>query len=159
MGFIHPNLLAPATVISRYSLSHACWQKGDIFFVISGFVIPFSVRNVKHTPGFLLRFAVRRSIRLDPPYWLTIILELSAIKLSLMLFPGLGTPFPSVEQILAHFVYAQELLGFGSIIVIFWTLCYEVQFYIVFVSALVLARALRGRLGDRMTFGIMTCCR
>ncbi len=38
----------------------------DIFFVISGLVIPLSVRNAKHTPGFLLRFAVRRSIRLDP---------------------------------------------------------------------------------------------
>jgi len=127
----------------------------DIFFVISGFVIPLSVRNAEHTPGFLLRFAIRRSIRLDPPYWLTIFLELIAIKLGLMLFPALDTPFPSVESILAHFVYAQELLGFSSMNAVFWTLCYEVQFYIVFVGALVLARALRRRLGDRTTFGIV----
>jgi peptidoglycan/LPS O-acetylase OafA/YrhL len=128
----------------------------DVFFVISGFVISFSVRNAEHTPGFLFRFGVRRSIRLDPPYWLTIFLELLAIKLGLMLFPSLGTPFPSMEKILAHFVYAQELLGYGSIVQIFWTLCYEVQFYLVFVGALVLARVLRIRIGEQTTLVIMT---
>ena len=39
----------------------------DMFFVISGFVIRLSVRNAEHTLGYLFRFAVRRSIRLDPP--------------------------------------------------------------------------------------------
>jgi peptidoglycan/LPS O-acetylase OafA/YrhL len=127
----------------------------DIFFVISGFVISYSIRNARHTPGFLFRFGVRRSIRLDPPYWVTIILELFAIKLGLMLFPALGTPFPSVEMIMAHFVYAQDLLGYGGIISIFWTLCYEIQFYIVFVGALVFARALGHRLGDRRAYSFM----
>lgn len=128
----------------------------DVFFVISGFVIPFSVRNAEPTPGFLLRFGVRRSIRLDPPYWFTILLELCAIKLGLMLFPALGTPFPSLEQILTHFVYAQEILGHGSIVAIFWTLCYEVQFYLVFVGALVMARSLAGSAGPRVASVLMT---
>jgi len=42
------------------------------FFVISGFVIMQSMRNAQITPGFIGRFAVRRSLRLDPPYWVTI---------------------------------------------------------------------------------------
>lgn len=121
----------------------------DIFFVISGFVISYSVRNADHTLGFLFRFGVRRSIRLDPPYWLTIFFELLLIKLGLMLFPALNTPFPEVEKILAHFVYMQDLLGYGNIVDIFWTLCYEVQFYLVFVSFLVLLRNLRGVFGGR----------
>src|SRR5262245_44222872 len=48
----------------------------EIFFVISGFVIAFSVRDGNYTPGYLFRFCLRRSIRLDPPYWATIALEL-----------------------------------------------------------------------------------
>ena len=44
----------------------------DIFFVLSGFVIAYSVREARITPRFLGRFALRRSIRLDPPYWITI---------------------------------------------------------------------------------------
>ena len=120
----------------------------DIFFVISGFVISYSVRNADHTPGFLFRFGIRRSIRLDPPYWLTIFLELLLIKLGLLLFPALNTPFPSIEKILAHFVYMQDLLVYGNIVDIFWTLCYEVQFYLVFVSFLVLLRSLKGVIGN-----------
>jgi peptidoglycan/LPS O-acetylase OafA/YrhL len=127
----------------------------DIFFVISGFVISFSVRNAEHTLGFLFRFGVRRSIRLDPPYWLTIFIELVAIKIGLMLFPQLSTPFPSMEKILAHFVYAQGILGYDNIINVFWTLCYEVQFYLVFVGALVLARALRQWSGKKIADRIM----
>ena len=44
-------------------------------------------------------------------------------------------------QIAVHLAYAQDLLGFGSISPIFWTLCLEVQFYLVF--ALLLLTRLR----------------
>jgi peptidoglycan/LPS O-acetylase OafA/YrhL len=121
----------------------------DVFFVISGFVISYSVRNYLHTPGFLFRFGLRRSIRLDPPYWITIALELIAIKLGLYLFPALGTAFPSPAKIAAHFFYLQNLLGYGNIVDIFWTLCYEVQFYIVFVGMLVLAKTTGDLFGSR----------
>lgn len=115
----------------------------DVFFVISGFVISYSVRNYQHTVGFLLRFGIRRSIRLDPPYWATIVLQLIAIKLGWLLFPALmNGEFPSWPKVAAHFAYLQDLLGYGNIVGIFWTLCYEVQFYIVFVGALVVAERL-----------------
>jgi peptidoglycan/LPS O-acetylase OafA/YrhL len=60
-----------------------------------------------------------------------------------------------MEKILAHFVYAQDLLDYGNIIPIFWTLCYEIQFYLVFVSALILARTLRIQIGEQTTHVIM----
>ena len=120
----------------------------DVFFVISGFVISYSVRNADHTPAYLLRFGIRRSIRLDPPYWLTIVLELILIKLGLIIFSDLDTPFPSTAKILAHFVYMQNLLGFGNINDVFWTLCYEIQFYIIFVGAFVVTKLTRVWLGD-----------
>src|SRR5437867_2467947 len=44
----------------------------EIFFVLSGFVIAMSMRDVRITPRFFGNFALRRSLRLDPPYLLTI---------------------------------------------------------------------------------------
>ncbi|MEX2049010.1 MAG: acyltransferase [Gemmatimonadota bacterium] len=109
----------------------------DVFFVLSGFVIAFSVRNGVHTPAYLARFALRRSIRLDPPLWATIVLELVLIQLVLALFPEQGTPIPTMGQTLANMTYVQVLLGIPSIVPVFWSLTYEVQFYIVVVASLV----------------------
>ena len=119
----------------------------DVFFVISGFVIWSSVRNYIHTPAFFARFALRRSIRLDPPYWVTLALQLAAIVFVHKWFPAIDTPFPSVPKIASLFVYLQDLLGYGDICIVFWTLCYEVQFYVAFVGALVLAQALGENFG------------
>src|SRR5262245_5475109 len=44
----------------------------EIFFVLSGFVIAMSIRGIRVTPRFFGNFALRRSLRLDPPYLLTI---------------------------------------------------------------------------------------
>jgi peptidoglycan/LPS O-acetylase OafA/YrhL len=132
-------------------LLHQGFLGVDVFFVISGFVIAYSVRAAIYTPAFLGVFALRRFIRLDPPYWLAIALEIALIELTLRLGAGSASiALPSVQQILAHLVYAQHVLGFGDIIPIFWTLCYEIQFYLFFVGALVFGRSLRISLHDRI---------
>ncbi|MDH5611273.1 MAG: acyltransferase [Gammaproteobacteria bacterium] len=110
----------------------------EIFFVISGFVIAHSVRNGNWSFHYLANFGLRRSIRLDPPYWTIIVLEIGLIYLSQYFYPNLGAKLPDTKQLVAHLFYLQELLGLGHLIPIFWTLCYEVQFYLVLVSALVL---------------------
>ncbi len=117
----------------------------DIFFVLSGFVIAYSTRNGPHTFGYLGRFALRRSIRLDPPYWVTIALEMSLIALTMRFFPARATDLPTLAQIVAHVFYAQNLLGYGDIIDIFWTLCYEIQFYLFFVLLLIARRRVPNR--------------
>jgi len=119
----------------------------NVFFVLSGFVIAYSVRDGLMSPGYFGRFALRRSIRLDPPYWSAIALELVLIFAGLALFPGLGTPTPSLPQVLAHLVYLQDILGYPHLVYSFWTLCYEFQFYLLFVGLLVLGRQLQARAG------------
>jgi peptidoglycan/LPS O-acetylase OafA/YrhL len=47
---------------------------------------------------------------------------------------------PTLPQLAAHLFYVQDLLRYGQINTIFWTLCYEVQFYLVLVGSLVLQR-------------------
>ena len=114
----------------------------EIFFVISGFVITYSVRNAVHTGSFFGRFALRRSIRLDPPYWTAIIAEIVLLKVSLAFFPDHKLPMPTAADVVAHVFYAQTLLGRMHIVTIFWTLCYEIQFYLFMVGTLVATRSL-----------------
>ena len=127
----------------------------NVFFVLSGFVIASSVRDGDWTPAFLARFTLRRSVRLDPPYWVAIALECGLILAGLRLFPSLATPIPTPAQIAAHLAYAQDLLGYGHILPIFWTLCYEFQFYIVLVGLLVIYRTLERRAGVRTAGTLM----
>jgi hypothetical protein len=110
----------------------------DIFFVISGFVIAMSVSKGAGTVGYFGRFILRRSIRLDPPYWSAILLELVLLYATLRLFPGNLAVLPTGRQLLSHFFYLQDLLGYGNIVLSFWTLCYEIQFYGFFVGLIVL---------------------
>ncbi|HWA16790.1 MAG TPA: acyltransferase, partial [Gemmatimonadales bacterium] len=126
-------LPAPLEFIARYG-----YMGVDIFFVISGFVIALSVSRGQPTFSYLGRFIFRRSIRLDPPYWVAILLEIGLLLLTLKLFTGITATLPSTPQLLSHLFYAQELLGYGSIVQVFWTLCYEIQFYLFLVGSVVL---------------------
>src|SRR5438093_125008 len=70
----HSNRLLPdfALTIARNG------QYGvQMFFVISGFVIAYSIRGARVTTGVLGSFALRRSLRLDPPYWTAIVCVLA----------------------------------------------------------------------------------
>jgi peptidoglycan/LPS O-acetylase OafA/YrhL len=129
------------------ALLHEGFLGVDIFFVLSGFVIAYSVRSGVYTPRYLGSFVIRRSIRLDPPYWVAIFLESGLVWLSLRLGASGGT-LPRPGQVLAHFLYLQNLLGLGDIVPVFWTLCYEIQFYVFLIALLVAGHALRKRLSS-----------
>jgi peptidoglycan/LPS O-acetylase OafA/YrhL len=137
------------------SLGQALAAKGfmgvEIFFVISGFVIAHSVRDGDYSFRYLGLFALRRSIRLDPPYWCAIALECVLLLASARFFPSLSHPLPAIAQTLAHLVYAQEILGYDEILPVFWTLCYEIQFYLVLISLLVVWHKTRHLLPERGT--------
>jgi peptidoglycan/LPS O-acetylase OafA/YrhL len=105
----------------------------EIFFVISGFVIAYSIRNALITPGYYGNFVLRRCIRLDPPYWATIVLALAAGVVAGSLRSDRSLAFPSLGVLAAHLCYLQNLLGLGNVVEVFWTLCIEVQFYLTFL--------------------------
>jgi len=113
-----------------------------IFFVLSGFVIAMMLDRRKITAGFAGRFALRRMIRLDIPYWvsLTVVLVLAALATRFAGVPALPL---SVPQVIAHGFYLQDLLGYSELGSVYWTLCFEVQFYLSLMGFLWLD--LRGR--------------
>ncbi|TGD72326.1 acyltransferase [Mangrovimicrobium sediminis] len=110
-----------------------------IFFVISGFVIAHSITKDEVDGKYILRFAVRRSIRLDPPYWGSIVLVVGMTWLSATV-QNEAMEWPGYQEIIAHLFYAQGILGMEHINVIYWTLCLEIQFYLVFVFLFLCAK-------------------
>lgn len=110
-----------------------------IFFVLSGFVIAMSVGNQTISARYLGWFALRRSLRLDPPYWLTIAAVLVIGYLGARY--GINQSPASAGQVAAHLFYLQDWLGFKQIQVIYWTLCYEIQFYLALILLLWGSRA------------------
>ena len=124
----------------------------NMFFVLSGFVIALSLRSAALSWRYAGLFALRRSIRLDPPYWFAIVMSLAMAKISAVLFTELaGRGQVDGGQLLAHLFYLQNILGFGDISAVFWTLCIEVQFYLFFVGAMTLVSKLTGARGSGTT--------
>lgn len=104
------------------------WLGVEVFFVISGFIIPYSLFNNKYEPANFPGFLKKRWVRIEPPYIVTIFLILLNWK-----FNGWLWSYDvdiHWKQVLAHFVYLPQFLGYGWINEIFWTLAIEFQFYI-----------------------------
>lgn len=139
----------------------SCW-KGylgvEIFFVISGFVIALSLARDRITPRFALGFAVRRYVRLFPPYIAVVFLWIATTALGKLLFPSYDLPQPSGAQLASHFLYLQNLLGLGDIVGPTWTLCLEFQFYLFYAlcTLLFLARSRPVRIIGTLLFAAAT---
>lgn len=112
-----------------------------LFFVLSGFVIPWSIRNAPPVQGLkgaisgLPAFMGRRLVRLQPPYLVACILAL-ALNWTSTLAPGYRGQFSftlpqALTALLSDNLYLTGLLGGSWILVVAWTLALEVQFYAV----------------------------
>ena len=99
-----------------------------IFYVLSGFVITSMLGPRRMGLRFLGQFALRRMVRLDIPYWVNIVLVLLMMRWA----AGFGAAQQSISapQIVAHLFYLQDLLGYPPISSVYWTLCFEIQFYL-----------------------------
>jgi peptidoglycan/LPS O-acetylase OafA/YrhL len=115
-----------------------------IFFVISGFVMAHSTCELRPSAINAARFMFRRSIRLDPPYWLSIIFVLTMAALSASIKQETFRA-PTTSEFLAHLVYLQGLLRMEQINDVYWTLCYEIQFYLAFILLIYVSHRLLGR--------------
>jgi peptidoglycan/LPS O-acetylase OafA/YrhL len=104
----------------------------DIFFVISGFIIPYSM----HRAGFKLnrygKFILRRFIRIEPPYLISILLFLFVAWISTFSSYYKGDIFHIQYPVLiSHVGYFTSLLGYDWINPVYWTLAIEFQYYLI----------------------------
>ncbi len=108
----------------------------QIFFVITGVVIPISLINSKYNYRLIWKFIYKRTVRIEPPYLFSILIGLVLLLVRNRFLPGTPHDIPSVKNILLHVGY---LIPFAKgeqwFIIVFWTMAVEFQFYI-FISLL-----------------------
>ncbi len=104
------------------------------FFILSGFVIAYSVYNQKISFRFLGQFFIRRSIRIDPPYWIALFLTILTTLFSVIFFTKPADELPKGAEVVANLFYLQDFLHMERIVHVSWTLCLEIQLYLFFVA-------------------------
>ncbi len=134
----------------------------DIFFVLSGFVIMHSVSNARADVGFIPNFILRRSVRIDPPYWSAIAIAIVLMMLKNEFFSAESVTIPSISTVIAHVFYLQDILELQAISSVFWTLCLEFQFYLIFAFiffAYMKMNEIKKRVAEKylIAFGIIFC--
>jgi len=103
----------------------------DLFFVISGVVMLVSTATWFGEKGAPRRFLARRATRIYPPYWIVTALVLIAF---LVVPAAAGAHRSARPEILASFLALPQ--PGEPLLVVGWTLSYELVFYAVFAVAL-----------------------
>src|SRR4051812_44645930 len=104
-----------------------------LFFLVSGYVIMMSLERY----GSLRRFWVGRIFRIYPAWLLTALLMAVVVAAGVRPLGGILRENPEAA-VLGHATMLQELLGLPSFVNVFWTLSYEMVFYLLISGLFVL---------------------
>jgi len=105
-----------------------------LFFLISGFVIPLSLRDTG-----VRAFAISRIFRILPTYLVGFSITLLAL-LAASWFYGRDFPYSARDVAVHYFVPLRQIFGTAYIDYIIWTLEIEVDFYLMCAIAIALFR-------------------
>jgi peptidoglycan/LPS O-acetylase OafA/YrhL len=107
------------------------------FFVLSGFVIPYSMDRANYQlPRNVRDFATRRFFRIYPAYVASLIITVTLTFLSSLLpISKAVAPDISARMIVGHLTYLAPWMSVPWALPIYWTLAIEVQFYLLMVLA------------------------
>ncbi len=126
-----------------------------IFFVVSGFAISRSLADVWITVPTTGRFLLRRVCRLDPPYWASFVVVWAVSALAQRVLHQPPVEFATgPATVVANVFYLQYILGITSFCDVYWTLAFEIQFYLLLVTLLAVQQRLQ-RLDERTAFTVV----
>src|SRR5882762_3693640 len=101
----------------------------QMFFVISGFVIPWAMYNAKYYLKNIFQFIIKRLSRLEPPYIISIILAILFIIARQNILHNNDVDF-SFTQLALHFGYLIPFFKhYNWLNQVYWTLAIEFQYY------------------------------
>jgi peptidoglycan/LPS O-acetylase OafA/YrhL len=129
-----------------------------VFFVISGFIIPYSLYANNYRLRNYFTFILKRIVRLDPPYFVAILLII-AMQYAAYAIPRQGAPFNiNLTQVLLHLGYLNAFVGYPWLNTVFWTLAVEFQFYLLIglIYPLIFSRDLRIRVAMIVAFIVLS---
>ncbi|MGI4736694.1 MAG: acyltransferase family protein [Janthinobacterium lividum] len=121
--------------LSVPSLQH-CFLNGylgvEMFFVISGFIIPYSLVNKGHRATDFFTYLKKRILRITPPAYISLALILSQWAFIDLLVAHDRRHLDSLSwgQIVNNMLFTIPFTHYKWIGIVFWTLAVEFQFYI-----------------------------
>jgi len=113
-----PDYLPETSIIKKIGLYG--WTGVEIFFVISGFVIPYSMFVKNYSIGNFFIFLKKRVIRIEPPYLISILFVLLLNFVSTLSPYYRGAPF-----------HLDWINLFSHLNPVYWTLAIEFQYYLI----------------------------
>ena len=108
------------------------WLGVEAFFVVSGFIIPYSLAKANYKLSQFFQFFAKRCIRIEPAYLASIILVV-ALGYFIQKVPGFNgaTANLSSRNILLHIGYLPEHFGYTWLQPVYWSLEAEFHYYIL----------------------------
>ena len=105
-----------------------------VFFVLSGFIICFIHFSDIGIPQKAGRYLYKRSVRIYPVYWLTLLFYLAALLYG-QKTPTLSSLIDNITllRILIDNITLLRITNFEKIVLVAWTLSHEILFYLVFL--------------------------
>lgn len=101
-----------------------------MFFVISGFILPWSMHRGGYTLSTFFRFFIKRLTRLEPPYIVSVIAAVVLLFLRSKLMNG-SAPEIDGGRVAAHFFYLIPFFEeYSWLNEVYWSLAVEFQYYI-----------------------------
>jgi peptidoglycan/LPS O-acetylase OafA/YrhL len=148
-GLFHNKYLLAAFSPGKYGV--------EMFFVISGFVIPWSMYNGGYTFKKFFTFLFKRLLRLEPPYIASLITVIIILLLREKYIEHPQTSAITVTRVLLHFGYMIPFFTkYTWLNQVYWTLAVEFQFY--FFMAFVYLPLVKGKLWGRIIFYAAVLC-
>lgn len=104
----------------------------EIFFIISGLVIPYSMKKGNYNITKFFIFLKKRFIRIEPPYMICVLLALILNYITTLSPFYVGKPFDvDFQQVFYHIGYLNAFMGKDWLNQVFWTLAIEFQYYLL----------------------------
>ncbi|HMT27945.1 MAG TPA: acyltransferase [Bacteroidia bacterium] len=134
--FFHFSGSALPTIKPNALTDFFSWGKlgVQVFFVISGFIIPYSMHVSGYSVKSAGKFIYKRLARIGPPSWIAILLLFviyyGAIAMNGKPVEGMPWPGVSIKTIVANLFYLYSVLNAGMYNEVYWALEIEFQYYI-----------------------------
>ncbi|MDH5979470.1 acyltransferase [Vibrio splendidus] len=120
-----------------YFLMHYGKLGVDIFFVISGFIIFLSAQRMLNAKKFI----INRLLRVIPPYWFyTLVMVILSFFIPDAITSGWTVSSLIKSLLFIHHENPSPSLGAYPYLTVGWTLLFEVSFYIICMSSMLIFR-------------------
>lgn len=103
-----------------------------VFFIISGFVIPYGLYKDQYSPRDFFRYLWRRAIRLCPPAWIVLVFAVVLYAgIDFLKTGGINHGFSiSLGKLLHNLLFTVPYVHESWVVGVFWTLAIEWQYYL-----------------------------